>query len=355
MRKKILTVSLLAILISGVSVTWNARGAGLDALNEEKAVATQKKKGGNAFSNFFRSLGRIFGGGRKKAAPARPETAAVVAAPEDKPAAAVAEAPKPAEPQPSEVKIERISKKDEKKFESKHVSRAVTSSAAAPAPEATTGAAEAPRDAAAHLERGRALLSGGNPYAAADELAAAVALNPESSEAHNLLGVALDTRGWHDRAIKSFKRALKLAPGDAQIMNNLGYSYYLNDEYSSAAKYLKRAAQLAPGDDRVLNNLAVALNRAGKNKEALESFVRAGGEYTGRMNMAALLVRTGRYADAVEHYEEARRIRPDSAVVLERLAELYGQLNRPADAQQALRTLEIIKGKPVVADGGRNN
>lgn len=354
MRKKILIVSLLAILISGVSVTWNARGAGLLAPGEEKAVATQKKKGGNAFGNFFRSLGRMFGGGKKKAAPPAPEaTVVVAAAPEDKPAAAAAAAPQPAEPQPAEVKLGRISKKDQKNFETKHVTRAVTSSATAA--EATTGAAEAASGAASHLERGRALLSSGNHYAASEELAAAVALDPASSEAHNLLGVALNTRGWHERAIKSFKRALKLAPEDAQILNNLGYSYYLNNEYSSATKYLKRAAQLAPGDGRVLNNLAVALNRAGKNKEALESFVRAGGEYTGRMNMAALMVRTGRYAEAAEHYEEARRLRPGSAVVLERLAELYGQLGRPADAQQALRILEIMKGKPVVADGGRNN
>ena len=334
MRKNLLAVSLVAILAGGVFVTWSVTDAAADTGGEPQVVSPKKRGGGNPIGGFFKSLGRLFRGDKKKKdTAARREAGGPSANPDGKPVAPVAEA-RGAEP--PGVKIERISKKDVGKFEATGVTRAVTTTAGPSTAAEAGGAAE-------HLARGRALLAGGDCYAASRELGVAVTLDPKSSEAHNLLGVALDQGGSHDRAIESFKRALKLSPSDAQIMNNLGYSYYLNNDFPSAKKYLKRAAKLAPGDDLVLNNLAVVFTSMGKDEEALESFVRAGGEFGGRFNFAATLERRGRYADAVEYYEAAGRLRPDSVVLLGRLVGLYARLGRAADAQRTQSTLEMVK------------
>lgn len=230
--------------------------------------------------------------------------------------------------------LARITEKDAERFESAGVIRVEDRDNERPAPPAEGGSA---RD---YLERGRALLEEGRLNDAIDQLSRAASLDPKLSQAHSLLAVAYDRKGLHDRAEDSYRHAINVNDNDPQALNNLGYSLYLNGNYRAAVDKLKRAARLAPADSRVLNNLALAQVRLGKYDDAYRNFARAGGEFNGHSNLAALLVRMGREDRAVEHLEAARRIQPDSQNVLRQLAELYDRTGRKDKADEARVALQ---------------
>jgi Flp pilus assembly protein TadD len=219
-------------------------------------------------------------------------------------------------------RVRRLSEKDVAKFESAPLMRVEDSHT--PRTENTTDEGGTAKD---YLARGRAMLDEGRLNEAVRELSRAVSLDSRMSEAHNLLAVAYDRKGLHERARESFERALDREP-DAQTLNNLGYSLYLSGNYRAAVARLKRAAKLAPADGRIWNNLALAQCRLGKYDDAYKSFARSGGEYQGRLNVAAMLERAGREDEAIEHYEAARRAQPASELVLRRLSELYARNGR---------------------------
>jgi Flp pilus assembly protein TadD len=275
------------VVASEGSPTGTADDAGAASSSEEKP-----KKKGNRFARFlkapFKAAAKLFGG--------------------------------------DDDKMRRMSEKDVAKFESAPLMR-VDDSRTSVADSADDGNGTA-KD---YLARGRARLDEGRLNEAVRDLSRAVSLDARLAEAHNLLAVAYDRKGLHDRARESFERALD-QEADAQTLNNLGYSLYLNGNYRAAIARLKRAAKLAPNDERIWNNLALAQSRLGKYDDAYKSFARSGGEYQGRLNVAAMLERAGREEQAIAHYEAARRLQPSSEFVMRRLTELYARNGHRAES-----------------------
>jgi len=240
-------------------------------------------------------------------------------------------------------KIQRISEKDIKKFES-HPANATPAGTVAP-PEQPNGSTSAQE----RMEKGRALLNSGNLNGAIAELSTAVSLDPKLSEAHTLLGVAYDHKGLNDLARQSLEKARR-APDDQAIhLNNLGYSEYRDGNYKGAIKHLKQATKLAPNDPTIWNNLGLAQADAGKFDDAYKSFVHAVGEFNGRINLASRLEYLGSWNDAVKQLEKARALQPTSAVVLGRLITLYERTDRPEralEARNALAESTVAKARP---------
>jgi len=313
MRNRTLNAFIIAFALTiGVTTFWTATTTehdgdesarvvaegGAPTGTAEDATAEEKpKKKGNRFARFFKApfkaAAKIFGG--------------------------------------DDERVRRLSEKDVAKFESAPLMRVEDSRTTRA--ENSTDAGGTAKD---YLARGRAMLDEGRLNDAVRELSRAVSLDSRLSEAHNLLAVAYDRKGLHDRARDSFERALEREP-DAQTLNNLGYSLYLSGNYRAAVARLKRAARLAPSDERIWNNLALAQSRLGKYDDAYRSFARSGGEYQGRLNVAAMLERAGREAEAIEHYEAARRAQPQSEFVLRRLSELYARGGYRAEAASVVR------------------
>jgi Flp pilus assembly protein TadD len=262
----------------------------------------------------FKAIGRLFGGGKKN---------------------------------PN--KIERISAKDIKKFESAQANRVDNPAPITSASQPEPAKSDLPSSAVEHLEKGRALLNAGNLNAAITELSTAVSLDPKLSEAHTLLGVAYDRKGLSDRARQSFEVAMHDPNDQAMHLNNLGYLEYTHGEYKEAVKYLKQAARLAPNDSRIWNNLGLAQAELGKFDDAYKSFARATGEFYGRLNVAARLERQGATDKAIKQLEKALALQPNSNEVLGRLAALYDRSGRPEEAQKVRTALATL---PVVADAG---
>jgi len=329
MRNRTIKAFLIAIVLTaGVSTFWTAEtneidgddaaeivaseGAATGMAEDAGAAATEEtpKKKGNRFARFFKApfkaVGKLFNGN-------------------------------------DDNKVRRMSEKDAAKFESAPLMRVDDS--VTPLEKSTGDGGGTAKD---YLARGRRMFDEGRLNEAIKELSRAVSLDSHLSEAHNLLAVAYDRKGLHERARESFERALDHET-DAQTLNNLGYSLYLNGNYRAAIARLKRAAKLAPTDERIWNNLALAQCRLGKYDEAYRSFARSGGEYQGRLNVAAMLERAGREEQAIEHYEAARRLQPASEFVLRRLVELYARNGHGDKAEQAHRTLAVQANEQIAS------
>ena len=317
----------LALMVS-LSALWGAEGDEREGDTETNVVATsgaeagtagaaeaQPKKKGNRFSRFFKApfkaVGKLFKGG-------------------------------------GDNQLARLTEKDAARFESVGVVRVEDRDHRRAEAKSGDGSA---RD---HLERGRALLEAGDLNGAVAELSTAVSLDHSLGQAHSLLAVAYERKGLRERARDSYERSVEVNESDAQALNNLGYSLYLSGNYRAAVDRLKRAARLAPRDERVLNNLALAQCRLGKYDDAYKSFARAGGEYSGRVNVAAMLVRAGREERAIEHLEAARRLEPGSTGVLQQLADLYQRNGRPDKAGEARLALqqEETRRQTLAVNGG---
>ncbi|HZI18789.1 MAG TPA: tetratricopeptide repeat protein [Pyrinomonadaceae bacterium] len=287
------------------------------ATGTEGGVAPEKKKKGNrlfrAFKAPFKAVGSLFKGGDDRG------------------------------------ELARMTEKDAARFESAGVVRVEDGRTERARP---TGGEGTARD---HLDRGRALLAENRLNDAIEELSRAASLDPRLGQAHSLLAVAFERKGLRERARESYERAVEVNESDAQALNNLGYSLYAAGNYRAAADKLKRAARLAPGDARILNNLALAQCRLGKFDEAFRNFARAGGEFAGHTNTAALLARLGWDEKAISHLEAARRLRPEDGNVLRQLADLYereGRRDKAEEARAALRA-EDERRHIQAANGGR--
>lgn len=239
-------------------------------------------------------------------------------------------------------KLQRLSRKDVKKFESVGAARVVDSRTTGfETPVAAEPVADAvPTDPALataqeNLERGRTLLNAGNLNDAIAVLSTAASSDPKMHEALSLLGVAYESKGMRDRAFEYLSQALKLDQDNAEYLNNLGYLYFKNGDYDKAAKYLKKAVKIAPSGQRYWNNLGLAQAQRGKFEDAYDCFVRAVGEYEGHMNVANRSQAMGYDKTAIKHLEAARTLRPATAEMLLRLVVLYKRTGNETLAAEA--------------------
>jgi Flp pilus assembly protein TadD len=327
--RRVLVIFVAFVLMVSLSALWAAEGDERDGDTATNVVATAgaeagastgeaaPKKKGNRFARFFKApfkaVGKLFNGNG------------------------------------GDAKVARMTEQDAARFESVGVVRVEDRDHRRPEVKGTEGSARE------HLDRGRALLEAGELNEAIAELSRAASLDASLGQAHSLLAVAYDQKGLRDRARDSYTRAVELNESDAQALNNLGYSLYLSGNYRAAVDRLKRAARLAPRDERILNNLALAQCRLGKYDDAYKSFARAGGEYSGRVNVAAMLVRAGREEKAIEHLEAARKLEPASTGVLQQLADLYQRNGKPEKADEARTALhqEETRRQTFAVNGGR--
>ncbi|MBA3356142.1 MAG: tetratricopeptide repeat protein [Pyrinomonadaceae bacterium] len=282
LKRTLIVISLAVALMLGAQQQQRVHGilmtdAELLTMNRADATAANNEQTQGRENNLlhalkapFKAIGRLFGRGRK-----------------------------------GDNKLQRLSENDAKRFESTPVNQISDATSVA-----QVGPESDPRNiqgsAQAHLERGRALLNGGNLNEAIAELSRAASLDFKLSEAHNLLGVAYQLKGLPEMGRRSFQAALKVDKNNLQTLNNLGYLLSSNGDYKGALTFLKKAVRLAPDDPLVLNNLALAQSQLGKFDEATKNFVRAGGEIKGRLNIANRLEIVGRSAEARKHYEAAR-------------------------------------------------
>ncbi|MFN2511198.1 MAG: tetratricopeptide repeat protein [Pyrinomonadaceae bacterium] len=283
--------------------------AGKEADSKTESDTSHKRKGNSFVRGLtapFKALGRLFGGKKK------------------------------------EGRLQRISEKDLRNFESTLADPVKANAAVKPSAEQKLSVNSEIRSSD-YLVQGRELLNAGNLNEAIAQLSVAASNKPTSAEAHNLLGLAYAQKGLRDRALRSFENAVRRNDDEPEYLNNLGYVLLKQGEYETATKYLKRAAKLAPDNPRIWNNLGLALTERGKFDDAYKSFARALGEFKGHLNIATRLESLGHDEKAIKHLEKASTLEPKSTDVLTRLAALYESTGKQRQAQGVRSYLEALQ------------
>jgi len=177
-----------------------------------------------------------------------------------------------------------------------------------------TGALKAVRDATdlapdsfdAQFALGRALYGAGDPANAALAFQKAIALKPEDSQARFFLATALEGAGNFDKAREAYGELIRLQPQSAEGHLGLGVLLLKLD-----------AAHTEQGVSELLK--AIALK---------------GDLYEARITLGRVLVKSGRSAEAIEHFSQAAKLAPNNPEPHYQLAIAYRRLGKTIEAER---------------------
>ena len=164
--------------------------------------------------------------------------------------------------------------------------------------------------------------------------------------------------GKQNEARSQFEELIRLTPNNISALHNYGNFLVNSDHYEEGVKYLREALRLQPNSVTVHNSLAQALWQKGKVKEA-EKLLRASlnlkPENPDTHSYLAIVIGSnkGRYLEALEHYREAIRIKPDhhrARLGLAIMLQLHGQKK---EAEEQYR--QVFQENPYVIAENRFN
>jgi serine/threonine-protein kinase len=144
----------------------------------------------------------------------------------------------------------------------------------------------------------------------------ALSVRPESFEAWIGLAFASMEAGSHDEAEEACRKAIVLRPDHPHGYQRLGLLFYRQGRHAQAVEPLKMVIRLDADNLLAHTNLAAALYQLGRLDEAADGFRRslAIKETAAAWgNLGTVLFDQRRYADAVEAFEHAVRLKPTEA------------------------------------------
>ncbi len=135
---------------------------------------------------------------------------------------------------------------------------------------------------------------------------------------------------WLEEAV--YKKILELSPNNPHALNNLGYlyaEYGVNTQISQ--ELCQRAVDLEPESPGFRDSLGWAAFKNHDYRKAEEELKKSlsikMNVYEPHYHLATVYYAQGNFESAAEHYENAIKIRPDSAEALNNLAYLYTEKN----------------------------
>ncbi len=121
-----------------------------------------------------------------------------------------------------------------------------------------------------------------------------------------------------DEAIMVLNKAIDLDPNRPYAYNNRGLAYYGNGEIEKAISDYRKAIEIDPNSIVMMANMGNALSKQKKYSEALKYYRKALGKDDGkqgyliRINIARVLMQTGKYDDALKELDSAQKMEPYS-------------------------------------------
>ncbi len=130
---------------------------------------------------------------------------------------------------------------------------------------------------------------------------------PNNTWTRYYLGEELVLRGRYDEAIEHFKESLRLDPDCAHTKHSLGNALLQQGRFDEAIKVYDELLPKLPDNIEAAEIPDVGPVKEGKLWEIIKVYTRA------RVNLGIALSQKGRLDEAIKHYNEALRIRPDFA------------------------------------------
>jgi tetratricopeptide (TPR) repeat protein/glycosyltransferase involved in cell wall biosynthesis len=197
-----------------------------------------------------------------------------------------------------------------------------------------------PRSAEVHNNLGFALYELGRLDEAIAALERALQLQPEHAQAHNNLGLALGASGKSDRALASFRRAIRFNPQLSEAHFNLGLALTSVGKNHAAVNSFRRTIEINPQHGEARRRLALLLSQLGDLGaiEALRELSQADPQDALLADeLGNAFVRANRFEEALECYQAAVGIKPDSSGFLNNLGNVLRLLHRLDEAIEVLK------------------
>jgi tetratricopeptide (TPR) repeat protein len=181
---------------------------------------------------------------------------------------------------------------------------------------------EVTRGSYCYFSLANAYLDAGNLEDAAGNYRIALQLYPNFPKAHYYFGNVLLRQKKYAEAREEFGEVLRTNPEIAFAHKYLGDILAAQGKYVEAAAEYITALQLKPDDGVIRTALALATQNAGIEKALTNLFEALKTRPTAEIHaqIATLETTLGKFQDAVEHFREALRLKPDAPDVLNNLA-----------------------------------
>jgi tetratricopeptide (TPR) repeat protein len=166
----------------------------------------------------------------------------------------------------------------------------------------------------------------------------------------SLLGLArlYDRNGNFDLAVQWYRKTIEVAPDNAMAHNDLALCLARHDRTDEALQELRKAIALEPKHKLYRNNLATILVDSGQTEAALAELAAVHPPATASYNVAFLLARTGRDAEARPYLYRAVQLDPSMKVADELLQTIDARTNAPAMTARRVENT-VVDRQPVVA------
>lgn len=161
----------------------------------------------------------------------------------------------------------------------------------------------------------------------------------------------LRTAGQADQAVARYQDAARLAPHDERPHLEMGSMYVQQKHPDDAIREFEEALRLSPGLPQAQLGLVLAYRQKGdfaKARQMLEAVVGKNPRSAeGQLELADLLAEQKLYPDAIQHYQEALRLKPDMPEAHNNLAWLLATSEDPkyrnpgASLDHARRAVEL--------------
>jgi tetratricopeptide (TPR) repeat protein len=160
--------------------------------------------------------------------------------------------------------------------------------------------------------------------------------DPNSAAMHMLLGEAMDAYYRTDDAILEFQAAARQAPTQPDVHFGLGYLYWKQKRYPDAEREFRAELKNNPKHAQAMAYLGDAVMQAGRKTETLELLKRAvelqRNLRVAHFDLGIVYAENQDYEPAIAELREAIRIDPTGFAAHYRLARLYQELGRTAEA-----------------------
>jgi tetratricopeptide (TPR) repeat protein len=147
----------------------------------------------------------------------------------------------------------------------------------------------------------------------------ATAVIPDNWWAYQLLGNAFARQGRYEEAENSYKESLRIMPETVEVTNDLGSALLAQGKLEETIELYKKTLPELPDIGRdPLSMIPNTVTPPKPETSKMDALIRC---YTkGHFNMAEAFSRLGRDDDAIKHYAEAIRIKPDYLIARQALA-----------------------------------
>ena len=203
-------------------------------------------------------------------------------------------------------------------------------------------------------------LNGGQVGTAETLLRQARRLAPASADACNILGIICAQTQRQNEAHKLLLEAVRLAPKNAQYLYNLGNVQINLSLFQEAIETFHKVLRIQPGWAEAENNLGNAYCGVYQREEARDRYRKAlsirkdyGDAYE---NLGNILLTLGDTTAAIESLEKARTLLPESAKLLNNLANAYAVGKQPDNASKLYdkalegnRDFDTLKNRAILA------